>query len=70
MTGCPQFFNRLAAAAAPLGADEVLLISDPGAAMLSVLTRLALTEPLSLSDPRIDGDCWYADLADYNGDGN
>ena len=64
VTGCPSFFGRLAAAAAGLGADPVMLISDPAAAMLAALARLAATDPMTLSDPRIDRDTWYPALAD------
>lgn len=63
VTGCPPFFSRLAAAAAGLGADPVILISDPAAAMLTALARLVATDPMTLSDPRIDRDTWYLDLA-------
>ncbi|HEY2442040.1 MAG TPA: BadF/BadG/BcrA/BcrD ATPase family protein [Streptosporangiaceae bacterium] len=63
MTGCPEFFSRLAAAATGLGADLVTLISDPAAALLTALARLAGTDPIGLSDPRIDRDTWYLDLA-------
>ncbi|HEX4059427.1 MAG TPA: BadF/BadG/BcrA/BcrD ATPase family protein [Streptosporangiaceae bacterium] len=62
VTGCPPFFARLAAAAAGLGADPVTLISDPAAAMLTALARLAATDPMTLSDPRIDRDSRYLDL--------
>jgi N-acetylglucosamine kinase-like BadF-type ATPase len=64
VTGCPPFFARLAAAATGLGADPVRLISDPAAAMLTALARLAATDPMTLSDPRIDRDTWYLALAD------
>jgi hypothetical protein len=64
VAGCPEFFGRLAAAAAGLGADPVMLIGDPAAAMADALAPLAAADPLTLSDPRIDGDAWYLDLAD------
>lgn len=64
VTGCPQFFSRLAVVAADLGADPVVLISDPPTAMLAALARFAVTDPMTLSDPRIDRDTWYLDLAD------
>jgi N-acetylglucosamine kinase-like BadF-type ATPase len=63
VTGCPPFFSRLAAAAG-LGADPVILIRDSAGAMLTALARLAATDPMTLSDPRIDHDTWYLDLAD------
>lgn len=70
VTGCPPFFARLAAAATGLGADPVMLIGDPAAAMLTALARLAATDPMTLSDPmtpsdpRIDRGTWYLALAD------
>ena len=64
VTGCPEFFGRLATAAAGLGADPVELISDPAAAVLAALARLARTDPIALVDPRIDRDVWHLDLAD------
>jgi N-acetylglucosamine kinase-like BadF-type ATPase len=68
VTGCPEFFRRLAAAAAGLGADPVMLISEPAAVLLTVLARLAVTDPMRLSDPRIDCDAWYLDLAGRTAD--
>src|SRR5215831_5523034 len=68
VTGCPEFFRRLAAAAAGLGADSVMLISEPTAVLLTALARLAMTDPMRLSDPRIDGDVWYLDLTDQTAD--
>jgi N-acetylglucosamine kinase-like BadF-type ATPase len=64
VTGCPPFFGRLARAAEALGADQVNLISDPPAAMLAALTRLAATAtgPMNPDDPRIDQDTWHLDL--------
>jgi N-acetylglucosamine kinase-like BadF-type ATPase len=62
VTGCPPFFARLADAARALGADPVRLVTDPAATMLSALARLAATDPMNLSDPRIDRDTWYLDL--------
>ncbi len=70
MTGCPEYFARLAKAAVRLGADPVELISDPAAAVLAALTQLAgsasirLSGPIRLSDPRIDRDVWRLDLAE------
>lgn len=63
VTGCPEFLGALAAAAALLGADPVELISDPATAVLGALARLAVTDPIELSDPRIDHDIWHIDLA-------
>jgi N-acetylglucosamine kinase-like BadF-type ATPase len=63
VTGCPEFFGRLASAAAGLGADPVTLISDPAAAVLAALAQLARTSPIAVSDPRIDRDIWHLDLA-------
>lgn len=64
VTGCPEFFRALAAAAAALGADPVTLISDPAAAVLAALAGLAGTDPIELSDPRIDRDTWHVELGD------
>jgi N-acetylglucosamine kinase-like BadF-type ATPase len=64
VTGCPPFFSKLAAATAALGADRVTLISDPADALVTALAPLAVTDPLTLADPRIDGDAWHVDLAD------
>jgi len=64
VTGCPEFFGKLAVAASRLGADPVELISEPAAAVLDALVRLAATDPVGLSDPRIDRDIWRLDLAD------
>jgi N-acetylglucosamine kinase-like BadF-type ATPase len=61
--GCPEFFRRLAAAAADLGAGPVTLISDPAAAVLAALATLAGTDPIVLADPRIGADVWRLDLA-------
>jgi N-acetylglucosamine kinase-like BadF-type ATPase len=69
VTGCPEFFRRLAAAAACLGADPARLISDSAAALLAVLGRLADADPVQLSDPRIDRDAWRVDLGDRAGGG-
>ncbi len=66
VTGCPEFFSRLAAAAAGLGADPVTLISAPAGAVLAALAPLARTDPVHLTDPRIDSDIWYVDLCDIN----
>ncbi len=63
VTGCPEFFARLTAAAAELGAGAVTLISDPAAAVLAALTQIAAPESVSLSDPRIQRDSWCVDLA-------
>jgi N-acetylglucosamine kinase-like BadF-type ATPase len=63
VTGCSGFFGRLAAAAEGLGAGPVRLIEDPAEVMLTALAGLAVTDPLTLSDPRIDRDTWYLDLA-------
>jgi N-acetylglucosamine kinase-like BadF-type ATPase len=60
---CPEFFARLAAAAAGLGADPVMLVGDPAATTVAALAPLAVTDPLRLSDPRIDADAWHLDLA-------
>jgi len=62
LTGCPEFYCRLAAASAGLGADPVKLIIDPAAVLLAALTSLARTDPMDLADPRIDRDSWHVDL--------
>ena len=53
VTGCPEFFRALAAAAASLGAGPVTLVSDPAAAVLGALAGLAgltgLTGPSALT---------------------
>jgi N-acetylglucosamine kinase-like BadF-type ATPase len=64
VTGCPEFFAMLAAAVVGLGAGPVTLISDPAAVHLTALARLAVTDPMRLSDPRIGRDAWHLDLAD------
>jgi N-acetylglucosamine kinase-like BadF-type ATPase len=64
VTGCPEFFARLATAAAGLGADPVELISDPAAAVLAALTQLTGTGRMPLADPRIDRDVWHLELAE------
>ncbi|HEV2450427.1 MAG TPA: BadF/BadG/BcrA/BcrD ATPase family protein [Streptosporangiaceae bacterium] len=71
-TGCPEFFDRLAAAASRLGADPVRLISDPAESVLAALGALAgqgriaqgpiAQGPIALSDPRVDRDTWLLDL--------
>jgi N-acetylglucosamine kinase-like BadF-type ATPase len=66
MTGCPEFFARLATSAAGLGADPVELIGDPAAAVLAALTQLAGADRTRLSDPRIDQDVWSLELAEPN----
>jgi N-acetylglucosamine kinase-like BadF-type ATPase len=63
MTGCPPLFSKLARAVARLGADPVTLVSDPAAALVTALAPLAVTDPLTLADPRIEGDAWHLDLA-------
>ena len=68
VTGCPEFFDRFAAVAAGLGADPVMLISEPTTVLLSALARLAVTDPMRLSDPRIGRDAWYLDLAEQTAD--
>jgi N-acetylglucosamine kinase-like BadF-type ATPase len=70
VTGCPQFFRKLATAAAGLGAHAVTLVRDPASALLTALAGLAATEPVNLCDPRIDGDVWHLDLADRTADGH
>src|SRR5712692_6539936 len=64
VNGCPDFFDRVAAAATGLGARHVMLISDPTTVLLGALARLAVTDPIKLSDPRIDQEAWYLDFAD------
>jgi N-acetylglucosamine kinase-like BadF-type ATPase len=61
LTGCPEFFALLAERAASLGADPVELICDPAAAVLDALTQVARTDPLCLSDPRINRRVWRVD---------
>jgi N-acetylglucosamine kinase-like BadF-type ATPase len=68
VAGCPQFFAKLAAAAAGIGASPVVLIDDPAAVLLPALAQFAVTDPMRLSDPRIDRDAWYLDLADRTED--
>ncbi|HEY1914708.1 MAG TPA: BadF/BadG/BcrA/BcrD ATPase family protein [Streptosporangiaceae bacterium] len=63
MTGCPPLFSKLVHAVASLGADPVTLVSDPAAILVTAMAPLAVTDPLRLADPRIDGDAWYLDLA-------
>jgi N-acetylglucosamine kinase-like BadF-type ATPase len=64
VNGCPDFFGRVAVAATGLGARHVMLISDPTTVLLGALARLAVTDPMKLSDPRIDQEAWYLDFAD------
>jgi N-acetylglucosamine kinase-like BadF-type ATPase len=59
VTGCPEFFRRLVTAVAGLGADPVTLITDPAAATLTALARLAVTDPMAVSDPRIGREIWH-----------
>lgn len=63
VTGCPQFFRKLVAATAGLTADPAVLISDPAQVLLTALARVFATHPMSLCDPRIDGDAWHLGLA-------
>jgi N-acetylglucosamine kinase-like BadF-type ATPase len=63
VTGCPEFFRGLAAAATGLGAAQVTLVSEPTAVLHSALARFAATDPIRLSDPRIDREAWHLDLA-------
>lgn len=63
VTGCPEFFRALAAPATGLGAHQVTLISEPTAVLLTALARFAATDPMRLSDPRIDREAWHLDLA-------
>lgn len=65
MTGCPEFFALLAKEAANLGADPVELICDPAAAVLDALTQVAGTDPMCLSDPRINRGVWRVDLSSH-----
>jgi N-acetylglucosamine kinase-like BadF-type ATPase len=66
--GCPEFFARLAAAAAGLGAGPVTLVSDPAAAVLAALATLSALAaqsgagPVRPADPRIAADVWRLDL--------
>ena len=66
--GCPDFFDRVAAAATGLGARHVMLVSDPTTVLLGALARLAGTNPVNLSDPRIGQEAWYLDFADRTTD--
>jgi N-acetylglucosamine kinase-like BadF-type ATPase len=68
VTGCPDFFRQLAAAAADLGAGLVMLVNEPTAMLLAALAPFAVTDPMKLSDPRIDDDAWYLDLANRTTD--
>jgi len=62
VTGCPEFFRGLAAAVAGLGAGQAALVSEPTAVLLTALARFAATDPMRLSDPRIDQEAWRLDL--------
>lgn len=66
--GCPDFFDRVAVAATGLGARHVMLVSDPTTVLLGALVRLAGTDPMNLSDPRIGQEAWYLDFADRTTD--
>jgi N-acetylglucosamine kinase-like BadF-type ATPase len=66
--GRPEFFRKLAAAAAGLGAGPVTLVNEPAAVLLAALAPFAVTDPMKLSDPRIDDDAWYLDLANRTTD--
>ena len=68
VTGCPEFFRKLEAAAAGLGTGPVMLVKEPTAVLLAALAPFAETDPMKLSDPRIDDDAWYLDLADRTTD--
>jgi N-acetylglucosamine kinase-like BadF-type ATPase len=68
VNGCPDFFDRVAVAATGLGARHVVLVSDPTTVLLEALARLAVTDPMNLSDPRIDQEAWYLDCADRTAD--
>ena len=68
VTGCPEFFRKLAAAAAGLGAGQVLLVNEPAAVLLAALALFAVVDPMKLSDPRIDDGAWYLDLANRTTD--
>lgn len=57
--GCPDFFGRLATAAAELGAGPVELVADPAVVALAALGQLSGTGPLVVSDPRVNRDVWY-----------
>lgn len=63
VNGCPDFFGKVAMAATRLGACKVTLVSDPTTVLLEALARLAVTDPINLSDPRIDQEAWYLDFA-------
>jgi N-acetylglucosamine kinase-like BadF-type ATPase len=58
VTGCPDFFTRLAVAAASLGADRVELISDPVAEVLAALTQVSGSGFGRRPDRRVDRDVW------------
>jgi N-acetylglucosamine kinase-like BadF-type ATPase len=68
VTGCPEFFRKLAAAATGLGARHVTLVSEPTTVLLTALARFAVTDPMGLPDPRIDQEAWLVDFADQTGD--
>jgi N-acetylglucosamine kinase-like BadF-type ATPase len=68
VNGCPDFFDKVAVAATGLGARHVMLISDPTTVLLGALARLAVADPMKLSDPRIDQEAWYLDFADRTAD--
>jgi N-acetylglucosamine kinase-like BadF-type ATPase len=68
VNGCPDFFDRVAMAATHLGARNVTLVSDPTTVLLEALAQLAVTDPINLSDPRIDQEAWYLDFADQAAD--
>jgi hypothetical protein len=63
VTGCPEFFGRLVTAVTGLGAGPVTLVSDPAAATLAAMARLAVTDPMAVSDPRAGREIWHLDLA-------
>jgi len=63
VNGCPDFFHKVAVTATGIGARHVMLVSDTTTVLLGALARLAVTDPMNLSDPRIDEEAWYIDLA-------
>jgi len=66
LTGSPEFFGELAAAATRLGAESARLITDPAMAVLGALGALA--EPaVKLRDRRIGRDARHVDLDDPGG---
>src|SRR5262249_36092092 len=65
VTGCPEFFRKLAASAAGLGAEPVTLVNEPAAVLLAALAPCAGTAPVDLSGPATADDAWSPDVANH-----